>query len=73
MCAEEELRNGGERRRVSRLKARVSYHLRRELGIPMAERARGLGAGTSAIAMVIRRKTHKVIDHCEIVDVPKNT
>jgi hypothetical protein len=52
---EEELRMGGGRRRVSRARARISYHLSHEFGIPMAEIARELGVCTSAIAKAIRR------------------
>ncbi len=49
MCEEEgisegKFRNGGQRRRVSELRARVCYHLNHELGIPMAEIARHVGS-----------------------------
>lgn len=59
MCKEEgveeqELRHGGQRREISRLRARISYHLSHELGIPMAEIARHLGVCTSAIGKAIR-------------------
>jgi len=52
---EEELRMGGGRRQVSRARARISYHLSHELGIPMAEIARELGVCTSAIAKAIQK------------------
>jgi putative transposase len=51
---EEELKSGGQRRKVSEVRARVSYHLCQELGIPMAEIARRLGVCTSAIAKAIK-------------------
>jgi len=40
---EDELRNGGQRREVSRLRAKTSSHLSHEMGIPMAEIARDVG------------------------------
>ena len=52
---EEELRNGGRRRRVSQARASVSYHLSHELGIPSAEIARHLGVCTSAIVKAIQK------------------
>jgi hypothetical protein len=52
---EEELRMGGGKRQVSRARARISYHLSHELGIPMAEIARELGVCTSAIAKAIQK------------------
>ena len=52
---EEELRNGGRRRKVSHARARISYHLSHELGIPAAEIARHLGVCTSAIAKAIQK------------------
>lgn len=52
---EEELRNGGQRRRVSQLRTRVSYHLSRELGIPMAEIARHVGVCASAVVKAIQK------------------
>jgi putative transposase len=51
---EEELKSGGQRRKVSEVRAKVSYHLCQELGIPMAEIARRLGVCTSAIAKAIK-------------------
>jgi REP element-mobilizing transposase RayT len=52
---EGELRNGGRRREVSQARARISYQLGRELGIPAAEIARHLGVCTSAIAKAIQK------------------
>ncbi len=52
---EEELRGGGKRREVSLLRARIASLLCREMGISMAEAARKLGVGTSAIAMAIKK------------------
>jgi len=52
---EGELRNGGQRRRrVSQARARISYRLNREIGIPMAEIARQVGVCTSAVAKAIQ-------------------
>jgi putative transposase len=52
---EEELRNGGRRREVSQTRARISYQLSRELGVPVAEIARHLGVCTSAIVKAIQK------------------
>jgi REP element-mobilizing transposase RayT len=52
---EEELKGGGQRRKVSEVRGKIAYHLHREKGIPMAAIARYVGVGTSAIAMAIRR------------------
>jgi hypothetical protein len=56
---EEELRNGGQRRKVSQLRTRVSYHLSRELGIPMAEIARHVGVCASAVVKAIQEMESK--------------
>jgi REP element-mobilizing transposase RayT len=63
MCQEggvekEEIRKGGRRRRVSKVRARIAYYLNRQMGISFAEIARNLGVGTSAIAMAIRKEDH---------------
>ena len=52
---EEELQGGGQRRKISEARGKIAYYLHREQGIPMAEIARHVGVGTSAIAMAIRR------------------
>jgi REP element-mobilizing transposase RayT len=52
---EEELKRGGQRRRVSEARGKIAYYLHRKQGIPMAEIARHVGVGTSAIAMTLRR------------------
>ena len=52
---EEELRNGGQRRRVSRLRTRVAHHLSRELGIPMAEIGRHVGVCASSVVKAIQK------------------
>jgi len=59
MCEEEgiregELRNGGQRREVSRLGAKLSSHLSHEFGIPMAEIARHVGVCGSAAVKAIQ-------------------
>lgn len=51
---EKELRYGGQRQRVSRARARISYHLNRQIGVPMAEIARQVGVCTSAVAKAIQ-------------------
>jgi putative transposase len=60
MCEEDgvsegELRNGGQRKRVSELRARVCYHLNHELGIAMAEIARHVGVCASAVVKSIQK------------------
>jgi putative transposase len=54
--SEKELRSGSQRRRVSEVRKEIACYLSREVGISMAEVARRLGVGTSAIAMAIRRR-----------------
>jgi len=54
--SEREVSSGSQRRRVSEARAEIACYLSREMGISMAEMARRLGVGTSAIAMAIRRK-----------------
>lgn len=51
---EEELQNGGRRKKVSRARSRISYYLSHEMGIPMAEIARHVGVCTSAVAKAIK-------------------
>ena len=58
---EQELRGGGQRKKVSQVRARISYILSREWGISMAEIARNLGVTTSAIAQAIASFESKVI------------
>jgi hypothetical protein len=53
---EEELRGGGQRRKVSEVRAKIAYSLSREMGISIADIARNLGVGTPAIAMAIRKE-----------------
>ncbi|MEW6374499.1 MAG: hypothetical protein AB1502_01735, partial [Thermodesulfobacteriota bacterium] len=54
--SEREVRYGSQRRRVSEVRAEIACFLSREMGLSMAEIARRLGVGTSAIAMAIKRK-----------------
>jgi DNA-binding MarR family transcriptional regulator len=61
MCKEEGVREqepktGGQRRKITRLRARIAYYLSREMGVSMAEIARNVGVGTSAIAMAIKHE-----------------
>ena len=53
---EQEVKSGGQRRRISEARARIAYYLSREMGICMAEIARNLGVGTSAVAMAIKKE-----------------
>jgi len=60
MCKDEgvsegELRNGGQRRRVSELRAKVCYHLSHDFGIPMAEIARHVGVCASAVVKSVQK------------------
>ena len=52
----QELRSGGKRREVTRVRGKIAYYLSKDAGISMAEIARHLGVGTSAIGMTIGRK-----------------
>ncbi len=52
---EQELRMGGRRKRVSRIRAELAYRLSRELGTPAAEIARQLGVRTSAIIKAVQK------------------
>jgi putative transposase len=51
---EEELRNGGKRRKVSEVRARISFRLSHEMGISFAEIARHVGVCTSAVAKAVQ-------------------
>jgi hypothetical protein len=44
-----------QRRRVAEVRGKVAHGMNREMGISMAEIARHLGEGASAIAMAIRK------------------
>jgi REP element-mobilizing transposase RayT/transposase-like protein len=52
---EAELRRGGQRKMVSKLRAQLAFQLNREYGISMAEIARAVGVSTTAIIKGIRR------------------
>jgi len=52
---ENELRLGGQTRRVSQVRAMIAWHLSREYGIPLAEIASHVGVCTSAIANALRK------------------
>ena len=54
--SETEVKSGSQSRRVSKVRADIACFLNREMGISMAEIARRLGVGASAVAMAIRRK-----------------
>lgn len=60
MCSEagvkeQEIRSGGQRRVVSRVRAQIAYYLCHELGISMAEIARNLGVCSSAIIKAVQK------------------
>jgi len=54
--SEKEVRSGNQSRKSAKLRAEIACLLNREMGISMAEIARKLGVGASAIAMAIRRR-----------------
>jgi REP element-mobilizing transposase RayT len=54
--SEKEVRSGNQSRKAARVRAEIACFLNREIGISMAEIARKLGVGASAIGMAIRRK-----------------
>jgi putative transposase len=54
--SEKEVRSGNQSRKSAKLRAEIACFLNREMGISMAEIARKLGVGASAIAMAIRRR-----------------
>ena len=56
---EKEVRLGGQRRRVSKARARIAHELSCEWGIPMAEIARKVGVSTSAIANALNNRRRK--------------
>ena len=51
---EGELRNGGKRGKVSEVRAKISFYLSRERGMPFAEIARHVGVCTSAVAKAVQ-------------------
>jgi chromosomal replication initiation ATPase DnaA len=53
---EEELKESGQRREVAEVRGDIAYLLSREMGISLTEIGRNLSVGTSAIAMLIRKK-----------------
>jgi DNA-binding MarR family transcriptional regulator len=46
----------GKEKKVSQDRARISYHLSQEMGIPMAEIARHIGIRTSAVTKAIQNR-----------------
>ena len=52
---ESELRGGGQRREVSRLRGKIGYILCREIGVSMAEAARELGVCATAIVKALQK------------------
>jgi chromosomal replication initiation ATPase DnaA len=57
---EEELKGGGQRRKVGEVRRKIAYLMSREMGIPLAGIGRNLSVGTSAIAMAVQRKEQGV-------------
>lgn len=56
---EQELRMGGQTRKISKVRAKVSFELSHKFGVSMAEIARHLGVCTSAVAKAIRKQESK--------------
>jgi len=54
--SEKEVRSGNQSWKAAKVRAEIACFLSREMGISMAEIARKLGVGASAIAMAIKRK-----------------
>jgi putative transposase len=54
--SEKEVRSGNQSWKATKARAENAYFLNLEMGISMAEIARKLGVGASAIAMAVRRK-----------------
>lgn len=52
---EQELRMGGQTRKISRVRAKVSFQLSHKFGVSMAEIARHLGVCTSAVVKAVRK------------------
>jgi hypothetical protein len=52
---EQEVRNGGQRRRVSKVRSQIAYYLSHELGISMAEIARNFGVCSSAVIKAVQK------------------
>jgi hypothetical protein len=46
--------NGGKRRKVSQVRAKLSFQLSHEMGTPFAEIARHVGICTSAVAKAVQ-------------------
>jgi hypothetical protein len=53
---EAELREGGKRREVTKVRREIAYYLSREIGVTMEEIVRNIGVGTSAVAMTLKQK-----------------
>jgi predicted transcriptional regulator len=47
---------GGQRRKISEVRGKIACYLSREMGMSMAEIARNLGVGTSAVAIAIKKE-----------------
>ena len=56
---EGELRGGGKRRGVTKARREIAQYLSEEMGVPMAEIARNVGVGTSAVAMSLKQKENE--------------
>ncbi|WAC08826.1 MAG: transposase [Thermodesulfobacteriota bacterium] len=57
--SEKELRAGGKRREVTKVRGEIAGRLSREFGLTMAEIARELGVGASAIRMILEKMVAK--------------
>ena len=63
---EVELREGGKRREVTKVRGEIAYYLSREMGVTLAEIARNVGVGTSAVAMALKKKEVEKLILCEL-------
>jgi DNA-binding MarR family transcriptional regulator len=50
------LQEGGKRREVTKARREVLYYLSREIGVTMADIARNVRVGASAVAMALKQK-----------------
>ena len=57
--SEKELKAGGKRREVTKVRGEIACRLSRDFGLTMAEIARELGVGASAIGMMLERMEAK--------------
>jgi len=69
---EVELRDGGKRRKVTRVRAKISFQLSQEMGIPFGEIARHVGVCTSAVAKAVQTIESEGVTSVKIQQRPNN-